>query len=105
MKQQDLIVAQAPDYDVPVGLGFAHLKGSAALLGRVLDNGRPYDEVYYARVQLHRALELFQSSIDRCEQRDFLTRYYERLSRDLIKDSHTILGIASSRLSCGLKLV
>jgi len=90
------------DYDVPVGLSFAHLKGSIALLNRILEEKRPH-EIHYGRVQLHRALDLFQSRVS--TQEDFLTRLYERLGHELISNAHTILEIAASRLSRELTVV
>lgn len=98
-------MSQTLDYVVPVGLSFAHLKGSVALLDRILEEERPYHEVHYARVQLYGALDLFRSSIEKNGQGNLLTHRYERLSRELIKDSHTMFEIAASRLSSALKPV
>ena len=92
--------------EMPIGLGFAFLKGSLAYLNDTLNEGDP-ENVHHARVMLDSAMKAFQAASEKSEGRVSLhiEKQLEKLGEGLIEDSHTMLDIASSWLSSEVKLV
>ncbi len=92
--------------EMPIGLGFAFLKGSLAYLNDTLNDGDT-ENVHHARVMLDSAMKAFQAAIEKSEGRVSLhiKKQLEKLGEGLMEDSHTMLDIASSWLSSEVKLV
>jgi len=89
--------------EMPIGLGFAFLKGSLAYLNDTLNDGDP-ENVHHARVMLDSAMKAFQAAtVGNCSLP--IERQLEKLGEGLIEDSHAMLDIASSWLSSEVKLV
>ena len=95
-------MANVPE-EIPIGLGFAFLKGSLAHLSDTLDDG-DLENVHHARVMLASAMKAFQAAVEKSEG-GFIEKQLEKLGEGLIEDSHTMLDIASSWLSSEVKLV
>jgi len=91
-------------YNIPIGLGFAYLKGSVTLLDKVLVEKKTSQILLQARSQLVEAIDIFNTSIIDYDSTSFLVRYYQELSVPLIEDSYILLSCATAELISEIKM-
>jgi hypothetical protein len=82
--------------NIPIGLSFSYLKGSYSLLERLLQNKESAENLRLARIQLFNAVNTFQKILEsELKDNSFLGRFFNKLSRVLIKDSYIMLDNVS----------